>query len=286
VTESFSLVLSVSCRLGESPVWRDHDQSLLFVDITGRTIHHYLPVGGRHHSVTVDEDIGCIAPALGGGLIAGMRSGLWLLSDDGVKRKLLAANPEDQTVSRFNDGCVDPLGRYWAGTVDEPKAGGKAHLYRYDRRGLVAIEGGLLTSNGLAFSPDGSTLYHSDTPRFLVYRYDYDVESGIAVNRRVFTQIDRAVSGPGRPDGAAVDEDGCYWSALYEGARVHRYDPDGRLMESFPLPALKPTMVAFGGADRKTLFVTTARDGEVGGDLYAMAVETAGLALMSFDPQR
>ena len=199
---------------------------------------------------------------------------------------MLQANPEDPASSRFNDGRVDPRGRYLLGTVDEPKAGGRAGLYRYDRRGLARLAGGLLTSNGLAFSPDGRTLYHADTPRFQVYRYDYDPETGSAENRRVFIAFDRVATGGGRPDGAAVDCEGCYWTALWDGGCVQRFDPEGEVIASYRTPARRPTMPAFGGADMKTLFVTSARDEspDAGGALYAMAAEVAGLPVGRFDP--
>lgn len=277
MTSVFEEVLPGPFALGESPVW--HGGALWFVDIAGRRLHRFDPVSREHREAVLDEEIGCVAPSRGGGFAAGLRSGLWLIDETGAKLRDLAGNPEDRATSRFNDGRADPAGRFLAGTIDEPKAGGKAGLYRYDRRGLVRLADGLLTSNGLAFSPDGRTLYHSDTPRFTIYRYDYDAATGEAANRRVFAWIDRDREGPGRPDGAAVDCEGCYWSALYEGGRLHRYDPDGRLMARYPLPVAKPTMPAFGGADRKTLFVTSA-----GGGLFALPVEVAGLPVFEFDP--
>jgi sugar lactone lactonase YvrE len=216
--------------------------------------------------------------------VAGLRSGIWLLNEQGEKQRMLAANPEDCQVSRFNDGRIDCAGRFLAGTLDEGKAS-RAALYRYDRRGLVRLTDGLITSNGLAFSPDGRTLYHSDTPRFTVYRYDYDASSGAAENRRVFIEIKPTASDRGRPDGAAVDAHGCYWTALYEGGRVQRYDPEGRLMSEHAVPVRNPTMPAFGGSDLKTLFVTTARDAAgSGGGLYAAEVDVPGLATFAFDP--
>jgi len=282
-----TLVLDARCALGESPVWCAAAGLLVFVDITGRRLHRFDPRSRLHESHGVEEDIGCVAPTRAGGYVAGLRSGLWLLDELGAKVRKLADNAEDPSTNRFNDGRVDPRGRYLAGTVDEPKAGGRAGLYRYDRRGLVRLEQGITTSNGLAFSPDGRTLYFSDTPRFVVYRYDYDPDTGAAVNRRVFVRLEPTPGDRGRPDGAAVDVEGCYWTALYEGSRLHRYDPDGRLMAAHRVPALNPTMPAFGGADMKTLFVTTARDknGGPGGGVYAMTVDVAGVPGTSFDPE-
>ncbi len=282
----FERVLDAGCALGESPVWLAGEQRLAFVDITGRRLHWFHPASGAHQSAAIDEDIGCIAPVLGGGFIAGLRSGLWLLDMAGAKQRLLAANPEDAATSRFNDGKVDPLGRYLVGTLDEAKTDARAGLYRFDRRGLVRLAGGLTTSNGLAFSPDGRTLYHADTPRFVVWRYDYDPESGEAANRREFVRLEPAGDDRGRPDGAAVDREGCYWTALYEGGRVCRYDPDGRLMASYPVPARKPTMPAFGGPGLRRLFVTTASDaGREGGGLYALDAGVAGLPIPPFDAE-
>ena len=278
------LILDAGCQLGESPVWCPERELLLFVDISGRRLLKFNPASRALESCAIEEDIGCVAPSKGGGFVAGLRSGIWLLDEKGEKRRMLAANPEDSQVSRFNDGRVDGAGRFLAGTLDERKAS-RAALYRYDRRGLVRLTDGLTTSNGLAFSPDGRTLYHSDTPRFTVYRYDYDASSGTAENRRVFVQLEASASDRGRPDGAAVDAQGCYWTALYEGGRVQRYDPEGRLMSEHAVPVRNPTMPAFGGLGLKTLFVTTARDATgSGGGLYAAEVDVPGLATFVFDP--
>lgn len=287
MSAEFSLVLDAQCALGESPVWWAEAQQLVFIDITGRRLHRFDPISRRHEVDAVDEDIGCVAPAKGGGYVAGLRSGIWLLDAKGAKVRQLAANPENAATHRFNDGRVDPRGRYFAGTLDESKAAGDASQYRYDKRGLSKVSEGVMTSNGQAFSPDGRTLYFSDTPRFVIYRFDYDPDTGAASNRRVFARIEPTATDRGRPDGAAVDVEGCYWSSLYEGSRIRRYDPDGKVMADYPVPALNTTMPAFGGADRKTLFVTTARDkkGGPGGGLYAMPVDVAGVVSPSFDPQ-
>lgn len=290
--QAFRCRVELEMRLGESPVWSAADQALFFVDIKGRELHRYTPALGEVETQGLDEETGCIGLAEAGGFIAGTRSGLWRLNPQGGRLARLAANPEPVISSRFNDGRVDPAGRFLAGTLDEPKAGGQANLYRYDERGLAVLASGLLTSNGLAFSPDGRTLYHSDTPRFVVWRYDYDPASGEAENRSVFIQLDPAGADRGRPDGAAVDSEGCYWTALYEGARVHRYDPDGRLISSHSVPARRPTMPAFGGPDLKTLYLTTARDGGLPGELeafpqsgglFALELDVAGLPEPLFD---
>lgn len=288
-------VLDLKAELGECPVWSMAGQVLWFVDIKGRALCRFDPATGTHKSFALPEEIGCIGLRAGGGFIAGLRSGLWLLDEEARLLQKLAENPEDQRTSRFNDGCVDPAGRFFAGTIDEPKAGGNAHLYRYDRRGLQEMVGGLLTSNGLAFSPDGHWLYHSDTPRFTTWRYPYDPASGALGEREEFFRLMPEGDDRGRPDGAAVDSEGCYWTALFEGGRIQRYSPQGTLLGEWPLAARCPTMVAFGGADLRTLYVTTARNGRpaeelaalpLSGGLFAMRVDVPGLPEPLFDPTR
>ncbi len=288
-----TVALDVRAELGECPIWDSDEQALCFVDIKGRALHRFHPATGKHAVMPMPEEVGCIGFRKGGGFIAGFRSGLWLLDSKGGREAKLADNPEDQRTSRFNDGRVDPAGRFLAGTIDEPKDGGKAHLYRYDRRGLATLAGGLLTSNGVAFSPDGRTLYHSDTPTFTVWRYAYDPATGEATDKTLFVRLAPTESDRGRPDGAAVDAEGCYWTALFEGGRIQRYAPDGRLLAEHAVPARCPTMVSFGGPDRKTLYVTSARTGRSeselaglphSGSLFAMPVDVPGLPETRFDP--
>ena len=144
MSKSLELVLKADCELAESPVWLAEQKLLAFVDITGQRIHRFDPVSGAHKIDVVDEDIGCLAPAKGGGFVAGLRSGLWLLDDAGKKVREIAGNPENPVTNRFNDGKADPAGRYFAGTMDAPKASGTAGLYRFDRRGPFRLADGIL----------------------------------------------------------------------------------------------------------------------------------------------
>lgn len=279
---AFELVLDCRCALGEGPVWSVEEQALTFVDIKGMRIHRFEPANGSHTMIELSEEIGCLALTADGSFLAALRSGIWHLGPDGERRTMLAANPER---NRFNDGRTDPKGRFFVGSMDEAR-GSDANLYRFDAQGLVPVQGGLTTSNGLAFAPDGRTMYHSDTPRRTIYAYDYDPETGTASDRRVFAEIAETVVDRGRPDGAAVDADGCYWSALYEGERVRRYSPDGEVLADIAVPSRCPTMPAFGGPDLKTLYVTSARSGRPddeldrlphSGGLFAMEVDVPGL---------
>ncbi|WP_457093502.1 SMP-30/gluconolactonase/LRE family protein [Microvirga sp. P5_D2] len=290
---TFDVALDLRAELGECPQWSTEEQALYFVDIKGKALHRYKPATGEHSTMPMPEEIGCFGFRKGGGFIAAFRSGLWLLDASGDRLEKLADNPEDQRTSRFNDGRIDPAGRFLAGTIDEPKDGGNAHLYRYDRRGLQVLASGLLTSNGVAFSPDGRTLYHSDTPTFTVWRYAYDPATGEATNKTLFVRLEPTETDRGRPDGAAVDVEGCYWTALFEGGRIQRYDPDGRLLAEYPVPARCPTMVSFGGLDLKTLYVTSACTGRSeeelaalphSGSLFSMPVDVPGRPEHHFDP--
>ncbi len=285
----FECLLNTTAQLGECPRWDEVEKKLYWVDILAPAIHVFSPGTGQQLTLPVAENIGCFSLVKDGGdakFIAGMRSGIWLLDADGKQLRKLADNPEDQAHSRFNDGRCDSQGRFWAGTLDEPKAGGKAHLYRFDASGLKAMDGGLLTSNGAAFSPDQRWMYHSDTPKFTIYRHAYDDVTGTLGEREDWVRFTPTESDRGRPDGAAVDSQGYYWSALYEGGRVVRISPEGKIVETYPLPARCPTMCALGGDDLRTLYVTTARAGRPetelqqypqSGSVFAMQVAIPGL---------
>jgi sugar lactone lactonase YvrE len=287
----FSLVLDTKSQLGECPLWSVAEQVLYFVDIKGRAINRFDPATYAITTFSLPEEVGCIGLAQNGGFVAGLRSGIWLLDSSGQPTQMLAENPEDQATSRFNDGMVDPAGRFIAGTIDEARKG-TASLYRYSRASLETLAENLMTSNGTAFSPDGKTFYHSDTPRFTVFAYGYDAKTGTLSDKRTFATLSPTETDRGRPDGAAVDVEGGYWTALFEGGRVQRYSPEGRLLAEYPVPAKCPTMPAFGGPDLKTLYLTTARSGRSeeelaqfphSGSLFAMQVEVPGLTKPLFD---
>lgn len=281
----FEPVLTIEARLGECPLWDAAAGVLWWVDILAPALNRFDPATGENAAIAMDEHIGCVALRRGGGFVAGMRSGIWLLDPEGRKERMLG-NPQGAgDPSRFNDGRADPWGNFWAGTIWEPKDRPGGALWRVSPGGAIErIAGEVTTSNGLAFAPDKAWAYHSDTPAHVIYRYPLDPATGDVVGgRMVFRTFPH---GFGRPDGAAVDAEGCYWSALYEGGRVVRLSPEGEELAAFEVPARCPTMVAFGGADLRRLYVTSAREGRpaeelaalpLSGSVFSMDVDVPGL---------
>jgi sugar lactone lactonase YvrE len=253
--------------LGESPFWHPQESALYWCDIPGRRLERWDARRCRRQGWPLPTEPGCCAPLLGGGLLLAQRDGLWRFDPERGTRVLLCKAPYDTALQRFNDGKADPLGRFWASTIHEPRDAPAAQLFRHARRELTAMAGGATTGNGLAFSPDARRLYWADTPAHVIYAFDFDLAHGEISNRRVFARF--AARDPdqpldaygGRPDGAAVDGEGCLWVAMYEGSRVVRLSPAGEMLDELPLPVRCPTMPCFGGHDLCTLYVTTACHG-------------------------
>jgi sugar lactone lactonase YvrE len=253
--------------LGESPLWHPSEQVLYWCDIPGHKLNRYDPRGAKHRQWAFDTDVACCAPLVDGGLLLALRSGLVRFDPATGERRLLEMPlPYDPKLERFNDGKADAQGRFWVGTIYEPRDPAKAALYRLDGGQLERMAGDITVSNGLAWSPDGRTMYWSDTKAHRTFALDFERGDGDLSNRRVFAQWptkqpnqDLFTYG-GRPDGAATDAEGHYWCAMFEGARVLRLAPDGRVVQEIQLPVRCPTMPCFGGADLKTLYITTARE--------------------------
>jgi sugar lactone lactonase YvrE len=254
------------CELGESPAWHAEQGALYWVDIPGRRLHRWHPASARHDAWDFDSEPASFAFMPGGALLLALRSGLERFDPATGERRVLAAAPYDTRALRFNDGRADPQGRFWVGTICDPREARSAALYRWDGERLDRVAAGISVSNGLAWSPDGATMYWADTFAHRVDAFDFDAAAGTIALRRTFAEFapkpaDGTLAGyGGRPDGAAVDVEGGYWVALYEGARLACFAPDGTLRRELPLPVRCPTMPCFGGPDLKTLYITTARE--------------------------
>lgn len=264
------LVLDARNGTGESPVWHAAQQALYWVDIPARTLNRWHANEG-HAQWKADEMIACIAPRADapGEWIAGMESGLFSLkpqADGTLASTPLASVDHAESAMRFNDGRCDRQGRFWAGTMLLDMAAGArvGRLYSYASGSAKADQrlDDFIVPNGLAFSPDGRTMYLSDSHPTVqaVWAFDYNTATGTPSNRRLFVDMKPL---PGRPDGAAMDTDGCYWICGNDAGLVHRFTPDGRLDRSLEVPVKKPAMCAFGGAGLDTLFVTSIRPGGI-----------------------
>ena len=289
------IVLDARARLGECPLWSAAEQMLYWVDIAGCTINRFDPQSGQNKSWPTPCEPGCIGLAASGGLVAALRDGWYRFYPERGRLSKIADAPYDTANMRFNDGRCDAAGRFWAGAMYEPRTAEAASMYCLERGearlGWGAVQGlGVKVSNGLGFSPDGKTVYQSDTPNHVVYQFPFDVAQGTIGGRSVFVKRPdnkAAADYSGRPDGAAVDAAGCYWSAQYEGGCVLQFSPAGEIIGRIQVPVKRTTMLAFGGMDLRTIYITTARDGASSGELltktqaggiYACKVEVAGRA--------
>lgn len=284
-------VVDAKAALGEGTIWDPAGQVLWWIDIWGPLIHRYDPATGLDETWEAPEYLGCIGLRQTGGLVLTMASGFHFFDPaTGAFEKI--TDPEaDMPKTRFNDGKTDRQGRFWSGSMFEVPGQPPepiAALYRMDKDLSVhrMIEG-IGCSNGLAWSPDGTVMYFSDSHTPIIRAYDFDPPTGGIENERVFV----ALEGKDICDGATVDAEGCYWATIPFMGRLHRYDPAGRLMQVIHMPTDLPTCCEFGGADLDILYVTTAvlrrpasdlAGQRHAGGLFALDVGVKGLTLPPF----
>jgi sugar lactone lactonase YvrE len=272
---------ALGCRLGEGPLWHPFEERLYGVDIEGRSIWRINPNYGSSEQYAAHALVGCLGIRDLGGFVLAYQHGFafWSPTDGDL---LPIHDPEtDRPLARFNDGAIDPGGRFWAGTMTAD--GFENSLYRLDPDLRVhKMETAIGISNGIGWSPDRSTMYLTDSPRKIIYAYDYEVETGGIVNRRVWVDSQEE---SGVPDGLCVDSEGCVWSARWDGWRISRYDPQGQLMFEVSTPVQRPTSCAFGGTDLQTLFITSAWSGltnserqaqPLAGDIFVVESDFSG----------
>ena len=276
-------VCSVGATLGEGPVWVGREQTLWFVDIKQKRLHRFDPASGQLKSWDAPSQIGWVLPAFGGGFVVGMQRGIERFDAASGEFTSIVSPEPHLPDNRLNDATTDAHGRIWFGSMDDNEAGETGHLYAFDAGGVrhaglapVAI------TNGPSFSPDGRTLYHTDTLGKVIHAVVVN-DDGTLGAARPFVTIEE---GAGYPDGSVVDSEGCVWTGLFGGWGARRYAPDGALIETVKLPTANITKLAFGGADLKTAYVTSARKGldaaaleaqPEAGDLFAFEVDVPGL---------
>ncbi len=274
--------------LGESPIWSPNERALYWVDIKLQTVYRLSTVTGRRAQWNVGTEVGSIGLRAGGGLVLALRSGLAFL-DTATGRVTPAVDPEPDTPeTRLNDGKVDRAGRYWVGsTHDRTEPVGKLYSIAPDLT-VRAHADGVIMPNAICWSPDDRTMYFADSYVSTIFAYDFDLDGGAVRNRRVFARL---ADDEGKPDGATVDAEGYLWNARINAGAIARYAPDGRLDRILELPTRRPTCVAFGGDDMRTLYVTTSTsrmdDAQLAaeplaGAVLAIRVDVPGIAEPAF----
>ena len=283
--DAVRVAVASAALLGESPVWHPREQVLYYADIPGHKLQRFDPKSGDLTHWDFDTDVASFAPMLDGRLLLAMRDGLWHFDPLTGERALVAAPDYDPATERFNDGKADPQGRFWVGTIYEPRDPPLASLNCFANGKLTKTVEGLTVSNGLAWSPNGRTMHWSDTTAHTIYAADFDPQAGTLSRQRVFASFPFKQPGQslasygGRPDGAAMDAEGCYWAAMFEGQCVIRLSPDGRIIREVKLPVRCPTMPCFGGPDLKTLYITTSRQNRPPAELIEQPYAGCVLAL-------
>jgi sugar lactone lactonase YvrE len=279
--------------LGEGVRWDARRDELLRVDIlAGRVYRDRVAEDGGLVPVrtyVVPGTVGALAPIEGdeGWLLAAGR-GFAHLSPNGRVRRLGEPAPPG---TRMNDGACDPQGRFWAGTLaDDHRAGGGA-LFRLEPDGRISLVlDGLTIANGIGWSPDGGTMYLVDSGPRVIHAFDFDPDTGAISGERALATVAEHV---GSPDGMTVDAGGDLWVAVYGGGRVHRYSPEGELLEALPVPAAQSTCCAFGGPGLSRLYVTTATEGwsderrraePTAGHVYRLDTDATGVPAAPFRP--
>jgi sugar lactone lactonase YvrE len=244
-------------ELGECTVWDERERLLWWVDIRAPALKSYNPANGVVQALALREVIGSFGLTRVGGMVAGMKSGLYLLDPHSGALDLLAAPEQNLPQNRFNDGRCDRAGRFWAGTMTDGPRAPAGSLYRLDPDGsCTRMQSHIHVPNSIAWGPEDRIMYFADTHVGLLWAYDYDLAQGTLRNERVFADC---TNRPGRPDGSCVDAEGCLWNAEYGGGRVVRYRADGRIDQVIELPVSNVTCCCFGDEKLDTLYITTAR---------------------------
>jgi D-xylonolactonase len=277
---SLEIVADEQNRCGESPCWDAVAGRLLWVDNVSGDLFAHVPATRSTRQIAAGIPVNAVAVNHDGRLVIAGAEGIFLLDNAGRRTPVIAEHDGEQLV--FNDITVGPDGWIYGGTFHWGATGMERHgrllLIRGDGTATV-LDDGITLSNGLGFSPDGRTLYFTDTMERMIHRYDVDVATGLVHDRRVFVNVPVT---EGLPDGLAVDAEGFVWSAQWYGGEVIRYDPDGRVERRLAVPAQQVSSIAFGGGDLADLYITTAGEywpsdmqppafdpaGAMGGPLY------------------
>lgn len=276
-----------STELGEGPIWQARERAVYFVDIKGRKIHRCSENGTQRQTWSAPQQPGFIVPLDDGEFVCGLQDGLYRFNSETGQFSIIKEVERRIAGNRLNDGFVDRQGRLWFGSMHDGESQSSGSLYCMDCAGDVLVQDrDYVITNGPAMSPDGHTLYHTDTLQGVVYAFDVDI-GGRLSRKRQFVKI----GGAGYPDGTAVDADGFVWIAMFGGGRIERFSSLGELVETVSFPCTNVTKLAFGGDDLCTAYVTTAWKGlspeerarqPLAGGLFSFRTNTPGLAQNQF----
>ncbi len=269
------LIADYGCVIGEGPLWHPMESCLYWGDIPQGRLFRYNPYTRMHQKIYDGRVVGGFTIQADGSLLLFMdRCSVAVLRDG--KLEFVIEQLDDQMDNRFNDVIADPAGRVFCGTMPGPD-GRPATLYRLDTDGsLSTVLDDVGLSNGMGFTTDSRTMYHTDSLARAIYAFEYDVESGELSNRRVFAETpdDGSI-----PDGMTVDADNNIWSARWDGSALYRYSPDGLQTARIDFPTKKVSSVIFGGRALNDMYVTTAGGGSTGegaGALYRVSAGARG----------
>ena len=251
------LIADYACLCGEGPIWHVDEKCLYWIDIDTGRLFRYFPETGNHElSYQCPDRIGGVTIQEDGSLLLFRDHGAVSIWAKGLLTPVLEEIPDERT-TRFNDVIADPKGRVFCGTM--PTSDRLGRLYRLDPDGnLTKVLDDIGCSNGLGFTPDLTGLYYVNSPACKIYYFDYEIETGVIANRRVFVDVPQS---QGSPDGLTVDAEGFIWCALWDGHSLVRYAPNGKEERRFTFPAKKVSSVMFGGNELTDIYVTTAGGG-------------------------
>jgi sugar lactone lactonase YvrE len=289
--DALRCVLPWEATVGESPVWSVSEQRLYWIDIQKQCVHRFDPVSGRNRTFALPEIVTSVALRASGGLVLTLEKNFVTFDPSTGNLEQIGTVEAELPNNRFNDGKCDPQGRFFAGTMDAKNWSAPAgHLFRLDAdRSITTVQSEVICSNGCGWSPDGSTMYYTESFRYAVFAFDVEPRTGAMSNRRPFVTVDR--DGGGFPDGMTVDAEGFVWCNIVGLGQIRRYDPQGKLERMLQLPVPRATDCTFGGPNLKTLFITTAREtmtpeelasAPLSGSVFAHNCHVAGLCASLF----
>lgn len=279
-----SVAWQCNALLGEGPIWDERTDTLYWIDIRGKALHAYTPANQLDRPKALPIEVGAVAPRAAGGLIAATKNGFAIIDPCDGALTFLTDPETDLPENRFNDGAVDISGNFIAGTMHGHERDATGKVYCLDRQGGVTLLfGNYVVCNGPAFSPDGNTLYFSNSQEREILAFPYNPELHIVGKPKLFAKISDT---EGYPDGLSVDEEGCVWCAHWDGGRITRHNPQGDIIQTIKLPVPRVTCCTFGGSEYNDLYITTASWGlsevqlienPLSGSLFVTKVGVRGL---------